>query len=221
MSERLLESRISALRGQVRRLLVLHGLSWVVATVVPLVILAGTGGLVVPPRPVRSPRPPGHRGRRRALGAGKRVLRPLFVRFADLDIALKIEERWPGLHDRLASTIQFLRLNPGRRAVRLAGSSRGHDQAGDRGDAVDRFPPGHRVPAYHPDGCPRGLGRCPGLADWSGCPCLLAARPAPAVRPLERRPLAPGDPPGPSGTRHHPQDRPGRLVHPLGPGPPG
>ena len=41
------------------------------------------------------------------------VLRPLFVRFADLDIALRIEQRWPGLHDRLASTIQFLRLNPG------------------------------------------------------------------------------------------------------------
>ena len=41
MSERLLESRIAALRGQVRRLLALHGLSWVVAAVVPLVILAG------------------------------------------------------------------------------------------------------------------------------------------------------------------------------------
>ena len=41
MSERLLESRIAALRGQVRRLLALHGLSWVVGVVVPLVILAG------------------------------------------------------------------------------------------------------------------------------------------------------------------------------------
>ena len=41
MSERLLESRIAALRGQVRRLLAFHGLSWMVAAVVPLVILAG------------------------------------------------------------------------------------------------------------------------------------------------------------------------------------
>ena len=41
----------------------------------------------------------------------RRVLRPLFVRFADLDIAMRIEERWPGLNDRLASTIQFLRLD--------------------------------------------------------------------------------------------------------------
>ena len=34
MNERVLESRISALRNQVRRLLVFHGLSWVVAAVV-------------------------------------------------------------------------------------------------------------------------------------------------------------------------------------------
>ena len=39
------------------------------------------------------------------------MLRPLFVRFADLDIAMRIEERWPGLNDRLASTIQFLHLD--------------------------------------------------------------------------------------------------------------
>src|SRR6202007_1531522 len=41
----------------------------------------------------------------------QRVLRPLFVRFADLDIAMRIEERWPGLNDRLASTIQFVQLD--------------------------------------------------------------------------------------------------------------
>ena len=41
----------------------------------------------------------------------RRVLRPLFVKFADLDIAMRIEERWPGFNDRLASTIQFLRLD--------------------------------------------------------------------------------------------------------------
>ena len=35
------------------------------------------------------------------------------MRFADLDIAMRIEERWPGLNDRLASTIQFLRLDAG------------------------------------------------------------------------------------------------------------
>jgi hypothetical protein len=55
----------------------------------------------------------------------RRVLRPLLVRFADLDIAMRIEERWPGLNDRLTSTIQFLRLDAndnrhGSRAMREA-----------------------------------------------------------------------------------------------------
>ncbi len=112
MSERALESRISALRGQVRRLLVFHGLSWVIAGVVPLVILAGLADwlfhldvfvrlalLIVV-------------GSAALWVLYRLVLRPLVVRFADLDIALKIEQRWPGLNDRLASTIQFLRLNP-------------------------------------------------------------------------------------------------------------
>src|SRR5262249_42486294 len=43
--------------------------------------------------------------------AFERIVRPLIVRFDDLDIALRIEERWPGLNDRLASTIQFLKLD--------------------------------------------------------------------------------------------------------------
>ena len=108
MSERLLESRIAALRGQVRRLLVFHGLSWLVAGVVPLVLVAGLADWLF------------HLDvfvRLALLTAVAAValwvtftlvLRPLFVRFADLDIALRIEQRWPGLNDRLASTIQFL-----------------------------------------------------------------------------------------------------------------
>ena len=41
MSPLQLESRIRGLRNSLRRLLALHGLSWVVGSVVPLVILAG------------------------------------------------------------------------------------------------------------------------------------------------------------------------------------
>ena len=41
MTPRQLESRIRALRGSLRRLLALHGLSWVLGIIVPLVILAG------------------------------------------------------------------------------------------------------------------------------------------------------------------------------------
>ncbi len=111
MTARQLESRIGALRASVRRLLALHGLSWVLGLSLPLLIAAGFADwlfhldsvirlvlLVV------------------VIGTMlflvyRRVLRPLFVRFADLDIAMRIEERWPGLNDRLASTIQFLHLD--------------------------------------------------------------------------------------------------------------
>ncbi len=112
MNDQVLGSRIAALRGQVRRLIVFHGLCWVVAGVLPLLILAcladwlfhldvfvrlalllSVSGLLI--RIVHT-----------------RVIRPLVVRFADLDIALRIEERWPGLQDRLTSTIQFLRYRP-------------------------------------------------------------------------------------------------------------
>ena len=152
MSERLLESRISALRGQVRRLLVFHGMSWLIASVVPLVVLAGLAdwlfhldvfvrlALLV------------------ALGGVavwvvlKLVLRPLIVRFADLDIALRIEKRWPGLHDRLASTIQFLRLNPaddryGSPALRDATIKQAIEET-----LRDRFSRCHRLPPDRPRG---------------------------------------------------------------------
>ena len=111
MTPRQLESRIRALRGSLRRLMALHGLSWVVGLIVPLVILACLCDWLFQLDSLI----------RAALLAGLvgavlywgylRVLRPLFVRFADLDIAMRIEERWPGLNDRLASTIQFLRLD--------------------------------------------------------------------------------------------------------------
>ena len=106
-----LESRIAALRSSVRRLLALHGLSRVLGLIVPLVILAGIADWLFHLDGVI----------RAALllsligGAlwlcYRYVLRPLFVRFADLDIAMRIEERWPGLNDRLASTIQFFHVD--------------------------------------------------------------------------------------------------------------
>jgi len=112
MSERLLESRIAALRGQARRLLAFHGLSWLVAAVVPLAILAGLADwLFQLDIFVRLALLCAMTGVFLWVGYTL-VLRPLFVRFADLDIALKIEKRWPGLNDRLSSTIQFLRTSP-------------------------------------------------------------------------------------------------------------
>jgi hypothetical protein len=104
-----IEARIAALRGQVRRLLALHGFSRLVTGLVAAVVVAGLADWLFHLVPeVRLVLLLGVI----ALGTWlvvTRVLKPLIVKFADLDIALRIESRWPGLNDRLASTVQFLR----------------------------------------------------------------------------------------------------------------
>ncbi len=111
MTPRQLESRIRGLRGSLRRLLALYGLSWVLGLVVPLIILAGLGDwLFHLDSVIRAAVLASLVGVALYMGY-RRILRPLFVRFADLDMAMRIEERWPGLNDRLASTIQFVRLD--------------------------------------------------------------------------------------------------------------
>ncbi len=111
MTARQLESRIGALRASVRRLLALHGLSWVLGLSLPLLIAAGFADwLFHLDSVIRAVLLVVVIGTTLVL-LYRRVLRPLFVRFADLDIAMRIEERWPGLNDRLASTIQFLHLD--------------------------------------------------------------------------------------------------------------
>ena len=105
-----LESRINTLRARVRRLLALHGMGWVLGLILPLVALAcvadwllhldGSARLVFLLAIA-------------AFGSWllyRFVVTPLVVRFADLDIAMRIEEHWPGLNDRLASTVQFLKV---------------------------------------------------------------------------------------------------------------
>jgi hypothetical protein len=111
MTARQLESRIQALRASVRRLLALHGICWVLGLLLPLVIAAGLADwLFHLDSMIRATLLAALAGTLAYL-LYRWVLRPLLVRFADLDIAMRIEERWPGLHDRLASTIQFLRLD--------------------------------------------------------------------------------------------------------------
>ena len=113
MTARQLESRIGALRGSLRRLLALHGMSWVLGVSLPLFIAAGfVDWLFHLDAMIRAVLLAAVIGTILFL-LYLRVLRPLFVRFADLDIAMRIEERWPGLNDRLASTIQFLKLDAG------------------------------------------------------------------------------------------------------------
>jgi hypothetical protein len=109
-----IEARIAALRGQVRRLLALHGLSRLAFGLAAAVLIACLADWLIHLAPEL----------RLILLIGvvvlgawlalRRVILPLVVKFADLDIALRIEERWPGLNDRLASTVQFLRADRGR-----------------------------------------------------------------------------------------------------------
>ena len=180
-------------------------------------MIAGRPGrLAVPPRP-RGPAGPARcwSSARRPLGACRRVVRPLIVRFADLDIALRIEERWPGLNDRLASTIQFLRLDPGdddrygSPALREATV----EQAIEETESIDF----REVIEYRPILRAAGLAAAAagdrGLADRLVAPGLDPDRPAAAVRPLRRRPLAAADPPGARRQGDDAQDRARRLVH--------
>ncbi len=110
MTARQLESRIKALRASVRRLLALHGICWVLGLLLPLVILAGLADWLFHLDAVIRAVLLAGLGVALAYLCYRWVLRPLLIRFADLDIAMRIEERWPGLNDRLASTIQFLHL---------------------------------------------------------------------------------------------------------------
>ena len=104
-----LETRIAALRGRVRRLLALHGLARVVVAMVLAVVVACLAdwlGHLVPE--VRLAALAGVIGLCGWI-AWRHVVTPLVVRFQDLDIAMRVERRWPGLNDRLSSTIQFVK----------------------------------------------------------------------------------------------------------------
>lgn len=116
-----LENRIGALRGQVRRALAIHGLSWVAVAALLWIVVACVGDWTFHlAREVRFVLLVGLIASIVYLLA-RFVVAPLVVRFRDLDIALKIENRWPGLNDRLASTIQFLQIR---------------DEPGDRDDIL-------------------------------------------------------------------------------------
>ena len=105
-----LHSRLHSLRGRVRRLLALHGLSLIVAAVAVFTLLACLADWAIQlASEVRVGLLAAMAGATLFLFA-RHVVAPLVVRFRDLDIAMKIERRWPGLEDRLASTVQFLDL---------------------------------------------------------------------------------------------------------------
>lgn len=105
----LLDCRLADLRRRVRQSLYAYGLSWLAGVVVALILASCLGDWLF------------HfddAGVRVILGlailaagtwvAIRYLITPLRVPLSDVDLALRIEDRYPGFQDSLASTVQFL-----------------------------------------------------------------------------------------------------------------
>lgn len=105
-----IEQKISVLRSRVRRLVAVHGLSWIVALVVGAVIVLGVADYLV------RFRDPGLRVICSLLLLAavvwtcyRYLYLPLFVRLSEVDLALRVQRRFPALEDRLVSSVEFLK----------------------------------------------------------------------------------------------------------------
>ncbi len=104
-----LQERLAELRAKVRQLLWLYGLSWLVAVLLGALLVVGCVDWLLHLDDA---------GVRLILGLGilggvgyvayKRLITPLKVPMTDIDLALRIERRFPKFRDSLVSTIQFL-----------------------------------------------------------------------------------------------------------------
>jgi len=105
-----IEQRIRVLRARVRRLVAVYGLSWVVAVVVGAVIVLGLADYLI------RFQDPGLRVICSMLVVGvlgwtgyRYLCLPLLARLSEVDLALRLERRFPSLADRLVSSVEFLR----------------------------------------------------------------------------------------------------------------
>jgi hypothetical protein len=116
-----IESRLASLRGQIRRLFLIDGISRLAAGLV--VFVAATFALDWSfhlPSPVRLVFLAGG-GAALAWIALRRIVYPLSVGISDDDLALFVERHYPELNDRLISAIQLARSGTGGTEDRLAG----------------------------------------------------------------------------------------------------
>lgn len=107
-----LQERLAELRAKVRQLLWLHGISWLTAVLLGTLLIVGCCDWMLHLDDA---------GVRLILGlsivaivayvAYRRLITPLRVPLTDIDLALKIERRFPQFKDSLASTIQFLQAD--------------------------------------------------------------------------------------------------------------
>lgn len=107
-----LHERLAELRAKVRQLLWMYGVSWLVAVLLGALLIVGwiDWWLHLDDAGVRLILGLGILG---ATGyvAYRRLITPLLVPMSDIDLALRIERRFPKFRDSLASTIQFLQEN--------------------------------------------------------------------------------------------------------------
>lgn len=108
----LLEQQLANIRRRARQTVLAHGFCWAAVVIVGSLLLAGFGdwALHFDDAGVRVILSLAILG-----GAGwvvyRRLVVPLQVPLGNLDVALRIEERYPGFKDSLASTVQFLESN--------------------------------------------------------------------------------------------------------------
>lgn len=105
-----LQQRIAALRTRVWFLVALHGVSWIVACVLGTVIVLGLTDYLI------RFQDPGLRAICSLLVLGalgwtcyRYLYLPLFVRLSDVDLALRLQRRFPALEDRLVSSVEFMK----------------------------------------------------------------------------------------------------------------
>ncbi len=107
-----LQERLAELRAKVRQLLWLYGMSWLTAVLLGALLIVGCTDWWLHLDDA---------GVRLILGLGIlgasgyvaywRLISPLKVPLSDIDLALRIERRFPKFRDSLASTIQFIEEN--------------------------------------------------------------------------------------------------------------
>lgn len=110
MSTSTLDHRLTDVRRRVRQVLVTHGVSWLAAAVIGSVLLVCVGDWLIHfddpiVRLIFDLAIVGGA----AYVARRHLIGPLMVRLTDTDLALRIEDRYPGFEDSLASSVQFMR----------------------------------------------------------------------------------------------------------------
>lgn len=104
-----LQSKLDLLRRQVRRLVAFYGIGWTIAAVLIVVVVMGLLDyfLHFDDRGLRVMATAAAAGAFAWTGY-RRLIRPLCVRLSDVDLARRVQRRFPELGDRLASAVEFL-----------------------------------------------------------------------------------------------------------------